>query len=121
MGFFSRKQENSLPWIKLQSIEEWNKIIEESNEKPILIFKHSTRCSISSMALNRFESEWKGNDEINIFYLDLLSYREISNAIEKQTGIIHQSPQVIVLKENRVVYSATHSSIDATQALNSIQ
>lgn len=126
MGWFSRdkgeKKQNGLPWERLTSVDQLKEVIAGSSEKPVLLFKHSTRCSISSMALNSFQRSWEGSqEEIDIFYLDLLSYRDVSNAIALETGVIHQSPQVIVMKNNEVVYTATHSSIDAQLALNSIK
>lgn len=121
MGLFSRKQEKSLPWIELKSIEELDQAIKQSVDKPVLFFKHSTRCSISSMALNSFENNWNGTDEVDLYFLDLLSHRDISNAIAEKTNVVHQSPQVIVLKNNEVVYTATHSGINAEQALDSIK
>ena len=126
MSWFSKdKEENKqsgLPWERLTSIDELKNAIEASAEKPTLFFKHSTRCSISSMALNGFIRSWAGTpEEIDIYYLDLLNYRDVSNALAQETGVVHQSPQVIVLKNKEVVYVATHSSIDARSALNSIK
>lgn len=126
MGWFSRdneeKKQSGLPWERLTSVDQLKEVIEGSSEKPKLLFKHSTRCSISSMALNGFQRSWEGSqDDIDIYYIDLLSYRDVSNAIATETGVIHQSPQVIVLKNKEVVYTATHSSIDARSALNSIK
>lgn len=125
MGWFSRdnkeKKQSGLPWERLTSIDQLKEVIEGSSEKPKLLFKHSTRCSISSMALNGFQRSWEGSqDDIDIYYIDLLSYRDVSNAIATETGVTHQSPQVIVLKNKEVVYTASHSSIDARSALNSI-
>ena len=126
MGWFSKdkeeKKQSGLPWERLTSVDQLKKAIEASAEKPALLFKHSTSCSISNMALNSFIRKWEGTqEEIDIYYLDLLSYRDVSNAIAKETGVIHQSPQVIVLKNKKVVYTATHSSIDAGSALNAIK
>lgn len=126
MGWFSRdkeeKKESGLPWVRLTSVGQMKKVIDDSAEKPVLLFKHSTSCSISNMALNGFIRKWSGSqDDIEIYYLDLLQYRDVSNAIAKETGVIHQSPQVIVLKNKKVVYTATHSSINADSALNSIK
>lgn len=126
MGWFSRnteeKKQSGLPWERLTSVDQLKKVIESSTEKPVLLFKHSTRCSISSMALSGFQRSWEGTpEEIDIYYLDLLSYRDVSNATALETGVIHQSPQVIVLKNKEVVYTATHSSIDARRALDSIR
>lgn len=121
MGWFTRNSGAKLPWTNIESIEQLHEIVEQSSEKPVLLFKHSTRCSISSMALNGFESQWEGSEEdIQIYYLDLLKHREISNEIERVTGVMHQSPQVIVLKNKAVVYTATHSGIDGRAALKAI-
>lgn len=129
MGWFSRdrsegkeKQQNGLPWIPLTSVEQMKEAIASSDEKPVLLFKHSTRCSISAMALNGFQRGWEGTpEEITLYYLDLIAHRDVSNAIAEETGVMHQSPQVIVLKNNEVVYTATHSSISPRSALNSIK
>lgn len=73
------------------------------------VFKHSTRCSISSMAKSRVEREW--NYDFPIYYLDLLNYRPISNLIAVQSGIEHASPQLIVFEHGKPVYNASHSAI----------
>ncbi len=129
MGWFSRskgekeeKKQTGLPWMQLTSVDQMKKAIELSSEKPILFFKHSTRCNISAMALNGFQQRWEGTPEdISIYYLDLISYRDVSNAIAEETGVTHQSPQVLVIKNQEVVYVASHSGIDPRAALNSIK
>ena len=116
MGFFSFGSKSNFDWIELTSIEQLNEIIEQSTEKPVLLFKHSTRCSISSMAKSRFESEWGLNNEAcPTYYLDLITFRPISNEIAEKTGVEHQSPQVIVLKNKEVIYQASHNGIDAKE------
>lgn len=115
MGFFSSSK-TKFPWIDLTSSEQLNQIIQESNEHPVLLFKHSTRCSISSMAKSRFESNWKlTNDVCPTYYLDLIALRPISSQISELTGIEHQSPQAIVVKDGKVIYHASHSGIDAQE------
>ena len=110
---FKSKEKFTFPWINLIDSVQLKDAIENSSSKPILLFKHSTRCSISSMALNRFEKNWKvENNKIDLYYLDLLSFRDVSNEISEITGVIHQSPQVIVLKNQQVIYDASHSNID---------
>lgn len=123
MGLFSRKAKeqnkparhlNSLPWIELTSIEQLMEVLSTTEEKPVLLFKHSTRCSISMMALNSFQSKWTSGDDLcGLYFLDLLNHRDVSNEIAVLTGVIHQSPQVIVLKGKEIIYDASHSSIDA--------
>lgn len=104
---------SELPWQELTGHEQLDGILKASFTRPQLIFKHSTRCSISSMALERFGREWDAGTEAEIWYLDLLQHRDISNAIEARTGIVHQSPQAILLKDGEVAYDASHSAISA--------
>lgn len=114
MGLFSKKPRITLPWIKLESIEQLNKIVQTTEQKPILLFKHSTRCGVSAMALNGFERNWTTDDTLcDLYFLDLLKFRDISNEIAEITGIYHQSPQCIVIKGKEIVYDESHSSIDA--------
>ena len=114
MGFFSKApKKEALPWIQLSSVEQINDVLQNIGDKPVLLFKHSTRCSISSMAFNSFERNWSGEVECELYYLDLLKHRDVSQKIAELTGIMHQSPQAIVIKGKEIVYDATHSGIDA--------
>jgi len=116
MGLFSFGSKSNFDWIDLNSSEQLNEIIEQSIEKPVLLFKHSTRCSISAMAKSRFESQWElENDVCPTYYLDLITFRPISNEIAEKTGVEHQSPQVFVLKNKDVIYQASHNGIDAKE------
>ena len=82
--------------------------------KPSLIFKHSTRCGVSRMALKSFEKEFDIDEtELDVYFLDLLNYRELSNKVADSLNIQHQSPQVLVLKNETVVYTDSHYSIRA--------
>jgi bacillithiol system protein YtxJ len=114
MGFFSSKPKKVLPWINLTEEAQFLSAIENNQDKPVLFFKHSTRCSISAMALSRFEENWNLENDCTIYFLDLIAYRPISNLIEKETAVYHQSPQVIVLRNKEVIYTATHSEINAS-------
>lgn len=113
MGLFTRSG-NKLNWNQLESIEQLHMVFESSTQKPVLLFKHSTRCSISSMALNRFESEWDESTNCSIYYLDLLAFRPVSNEIAVITQVEHQSPQAILIINKDVKYSASHSQISAS-------
>lgn len=123
MSFFSKlfnenlsdSNVNEVDWIPLQTLEQLDEIIENSHEKPILIFKHSTRCSISRFALKRFESEFEMQEKVITYFLDLLNYREISNEIAVKFGVQHQSPQVLLIKEGKVVYHDSHDGIEAEE------
>ncbi len=101
-------------WKPLTSIEQLETIINtESQHEAILLFKHSTTCSISNTALNRVERNWKDSDNAMLtpYYLDLLNHRDVSNAIAALTGVEHQSPQALIIKNGVCTYSATHSAI----------
>lgn len=116
MGLFSSNKEpkNVFPWIELTSMDQLNLAFENSEERPILLFKHSTRCSISSMAKTRFQNNWHVDiSHCDLYYLDLIAYRAISDQIEKITGVQHQSPQAILIKNKEVLYEDSHSSINA--------
>ncbi len=102
-----------MKWNKLTSAEQLKNLVAESTEKPILIFKHSTRCSISAATLDRLERNWNETEMASWqpYYLDLIAYREVSNAIEHMLGVEHESPQAIVLHKGGPVYDASHFSI----------
>jgi len=101
-------------WIKLNELAQVAKLTQESHEKAILIFKHSTRCSISKTALDRLERNWKAEDmnHVTPYLLDLISFREISHQVAEQFGIEHESPQVLVIKKGEVIYDDSHFAID---------
>jgi bacillithiol system protein YtxJ len=121
MGLFkgmfgkSEQQSNSkLQWNYLVSIEDLNAAEQVSHEKTVLLFKHSTRCSISRFVVKQFENTFDISEHtMEIYFLDLIEYRSISNEIASRFGVVHQSPQMIVLKNGKAVYDASHESIDA--------
>lgn len=119
MGLFSSKQKAGFPWVNLTSSEQLHELLQSSETKPVVLFKHSTRCSISSMALNRFENNMDP-EKATCVYLDLLSYRPISAEIEQLTKVEHQSPQAILINNHEVIYSATHNGINALEILKLI-
>lgn len=104
-------------WNELKSVEEWNALL-QSDEK-FIVFKHSTRCSISTTALSRFERDWDASSAVKPYYLDLLVHRNISNAIAQDTGVEHESPQAILIENGKVLKSATHLSIYVSELLES--
>lgn len=109
MGLFTRSSaKRKLAWIELTSIEQLMDVIE--SDKKTLVFKHSTRCPVSSMALNELEERWSLSFE-NIYFLDLLAHRDVSNAVAEELSVIHESPQAIVFKNREVIYHDSHSHI----------
>lgn len=97
-------------WIDLVDIDQIKKIQEASYINPQLIFKHSTRCSISIMAKSRLDRSEQPPD-ITFHYLDLLSYRPVSNFISDCFQVHHESPQVLLIRNGECIYEETHNAI----------
>ena len=105
-------EETYLSWTPLISVEEINTIKEISKNQSILIFKHSTRCGISRMVIKQFESLFnEENKQLKVYYLDLLNYREVSSKLSEVFQVIHQSPQLLVIKNGISVYNESHYEI----------
>lgn len=105
---------SNMDWNDLTDIKQLDEIIAESAETPVIIFKHSTRCSISRMALKTFEREYNIEEgSAKPYFLDLLEHRDISNEIALRFEVMHQSPQLILIKDGKAVYHTSHSDIDA--------
>ncbi|MDX5347698.1 MAG: bacillithiol system redox-active protein YtxJ [Hymenobacteraceae bacterium] len=102
-----------MQWHPLTSEEQLQHLKDESKEAPIVIFKHSTACSISSTAKSRLERQWHdaGLDFVKPYYLDLLAYRPVSNQIANEFGIRHESPQLLLIRDGACVYDASHLNI----------
>lgn len=100
-------------WKTLEHIDQIKVIKDASFNKLQLIFKHSTRCIISKMALKNFESDFNLEDTIDAYYLDLIAHRNISNEIAETFQVQHQSPQILLIKNGVVVYNESHEGIDA--------
>ncbi|WP_211356781.1 bacillithiol system redox-active protein YtxJ [Phaeodactylibacter luteus] len=106
----------NINWIPLDSREKLAAIKRHSEDTPCVIFKHSTRCSISALAKNRLDKGWKlPESDVLPYFLDLIAYRDLSNAIALEYGVRHESPQVLVIREGRCVYEASHMGISAEQ------
>ena len=85
-------------------------IIAKSQQKPQVIFKHSTRCSISAVALQRLQKAEQPSD-IDFYFLDLIAHRDISNKVAQVFGINHESPQVLLIKDGQCVFDESHLGI----------
>ena len=107
--------ENKINWNELTDLAQLDEIIAVSNEKPVAIFKHSTRCSVSRMALKQFENQFNSLDKVTPYFLDLIAHRDISNEIATRFGVYHQSPQLILIKDGKAIYNVSHSDIDAEE------
>lgn len=122
MGFINKlfrgskevKEEKMLPWIPLNDIQQLNHIKEKSKTKTQVIFKHSTRCGISRMVINQFIDNYNLTEkDLDLYYLDLLSFRDVSNEVGYKFQVLHQSPQLLVIKNGIVVANGSHSAINS--------
>ncbi len=115
--FGNKNTENLVPqskvnWIPLTSIDQLETIKEQSKQEAVFIFKHSTRCGISRMAIKQFENLFdETSKNLKVYYLDLLNYREISNEISAVFQVMHQSPQLLVIRNTHTVFHASHYDI----------
>src|SRR5688572_17383160 len=102
-----------MDWNYLTDTGQLDTIDEESKRQAVFIYKHSTRCNICSTTLARLERKWDSGDAAKLkpYYLDLLKHREVSDAIAERYGVEHESPQALVIRNGKCVYSQTHMEI----------
>ena len=106
-------------WTQLQSTDQLNEI--KNLPGYSIIFKHSTRCSISMMAKKRFELDWDDLPEnLPLYFLDLIQYREISNQIAQLFNVYHESPQLLLIKDGECILDQSHGGISVDEALTVI-
>lgn len=105
-----------VPWHVLGTMDQLETIIEESKEKPVVIFKHSTRCGISRGVLKLFERNYTYTDEqVKLYFLDLLQNRDISNEIAMRFAVRHESPQMLIIRDGSVMYHNSHHAVEPTK------
>lgn len=108
-------------WHEIQSVDDIATIIDRSRVLPCLIFKHSTRCSISSMAKSRLEMSWNLDDtQVEAYFLDLIRHRDVSSHIADEFGIEHESPQALLIEKGKCTYNASHLSIRVSDLLPAV-
>ena len=125
MGIFNKifsgssepKEEKVIPWIALNTVDQLNLIADKSNAKTQLIFKHSTRCGISRMVMNQFVSAYDVDTNADLYYLDLLNYRGVSDEVGYKFQVMHQSPQLLVIRNGVAVVHASHGAINEIDLL----
>lgn len=103
-----------MDWKILNDTAQLEEIKKRSFEKTQVIFKHSTRCSISSVAKSRLEKA-QAPENIDFYYLDLISYRNILNEVAEKFDVFHESPQVLVIRNGECVYDESHMSISMNE------
>ncbi len=121
--FWKTKSDSpAISWHPLTHKNQLEEIREESFQQPVIIYKHSTTCSISGMALNRLERNWDASlAHTKLYYLDLLSYRSISNEVAHVFQVHHESPQVLVIKDGQVIHNASHMGISVTNIVSALK
>ncbi len=113
--------QNSVGWNELTDLKQLDEIASESAQIPVIIFKHSTRCGISRMALKGFESEYDIDPQnAKPYYLDLLNHRDISNGIAEKFNVFHESPQLLLIKGGKAVYHESHGGISASEVASKL-
>jgi bacillithiol system protein YtxJ len=102
-----------MTWIPLTSSAELDSLLAESAQQPVVLFKHSTTCSISATAKARLERQWDDvvGPSAKLYYLDLLRYRPVSNEVAKRLGVMHESPQLLLIQDGVCTYDASHLGI----------
>ncbi len=104
-------EDNMSYLVELQTPGDIDVLKEKSLDKPQVIFKHSTRCSISSMALSRIDKKEIAVLDADFYFINIIRNRQISNLIEKDFRVIHESPQLLIIKDGKCVYDESHSGI----------
>lgn len=103
----NKKEVSKINWIQLTHTDQL-----ENLDKTSVLFKHSTRCGISSSVIKRFETKSAElEDTVDFYYLDLLNFRDISSAIAEKFQVLHQSPQIVVVKNKQLIAHASHYDI----------
>lgn len=103
-----------MDWIELRDVSQLSEIKERSKTRLQVIYKHSTRCSISGMAKSRLERSTPPPD-VDFYFLDLIRYRDISNKIAEEFSVYHESPQILMIRNGECVYDESHSGISMAE------
>jgi len=115
-SFFTNTQQHpvkgNVNWIHLTNLDQIKQIRSLSKSETVFIFKHSTRCGISKMVIKRFENMFdESMNTIKVYYLDLLNYRDISDEVGATFKVTHQSPQLLIIKNEVSVFNTSHQDI----------
>lgn len=111
----AKEEIERIPWVNITEQQDIEDLKKRSFEKPVVIFKYSTRCGISRITLRKFENDLPENLDVDFYFMDLVKYRSLSNEIAESFKVRHESPQLIVLKEAIVQHHSSHQDINAKQ------
>jgi bacillithiol system protein YtxJ len=107
-----------MTWKKVTSGEQLREVIDESDQGPVVIFKHSPRCPISSLALSRFEGTFQTMD---YYLIDVVSQRELSQNVAASLGVMHESPQLLLLSKKQCIHHSSHLGISSNDVALAIR
>lgn len=107
-------------WLTISSESDLDAAIDASQHNDIILFKHSMTCSISSIAKRRLDEDWS-NDNAQLYYLDLLAHRNISNLIAEKFDVHHESPQALIIKKGICIYDTSHLDITVQELLDGLK
>lgn len=108
-------------WHFLTELSQIEQIILESQQQLICVFKHSTRCAISSTIKDKLERNYKSElDSIKFYYLDLIQHREISNTLAEHFKVYHESPQILMIKNGDCYFDASHYDISVNEIIEQL-
>ena len=107
-------------WISLNDQQQLDQIKELSKTRPQVIFKHSTRCSVSTMAKNRLERNVQP-EQSDFYYLDLLKFRSLSDQVATDFAVFHESPQVLLIRNTECVYDESHNGIQMDEIVEQLK
>jgi len=112
-----------MQWNKITQEEHLESLKELSHQNPVIIFKHSTRCSISSMAYDRMSRSWNEQEvnSIEPYYLDIIAYRPLSNKVAQDYQVEHESPQILMISKGKCIYTASHMEISYQEIKRRLQ
>lgn len=103
--------------VEIQQQADLDELKQRSFNQSVVIFKHSTRCAISSMVYSRLKRSWDGeiHEDQELYYLDLIRYRPLSDALAADYGVTHESPQVLIIKDGNCIFNASHNAINVSE------
>ncbi len=101
-----------MKWVELTTLEQVEEANELSFSKPVLVYKHSTRCSISAAALGRLERKWREDNELVPYFIDVIKDRNVSNAVAARYHVEHESPQILFIRNGKCEFSRSHMAIN---------
>jgi len=100
-------------WQEITTVQEWQQLLEKSNEKQIIMFKHSTTCPVSASALEEYDEylSKQPNSDVDYYLVKVIESRPVSNQIAEDLNVKHASPQIILFKDQKSIWNTSHWSI----------